>query len=85
MFFYVLTTYGKKFAREGVLDPGLGAWLSVLVIAPIALLLTYQAAMDSSLLDRTAWGRKINELLAWKQLSWLKVVLRLISRLVGLG
>ena len=85
MVFYVLTTYGKKFAREGVLDPWLGAWLSVLVIAPIAILLTYQAAMDSSLLDRTAWGRKINEVLSWKQLSWLKVVLRTISRLVGLG
>ncbi len=57
MIYYVLTTYGKKFAKEGVMEPWMGAWLSVMLIAPIAVLLTYRAAMDSRLLDRTSWGR----------------------------
>ncbi|MEL7534183.1 MAG: LptF/LptG family permease, partial [Bacteroidota bacterium] len=57
MIYYVLTTYGKKFAKEGVMEPWMGAWLSVMLIAPIAILLTYRAAMDSRLLDRTSWGR----------------------------
>ncbi|MEL6652165.1 MAG: LptF/LptG family permease [Bacteroidota bacterium] len=62
MIYYVLTTYGKKFAREGVIEPWVGAWLSVLVLTPIAVLLTYRAAMDSRLLDRTAWGRSLRRL-----------------------
>jgi len=53
--FYVLTTYGKKFAKEGVMDPWVGAWLSVLVCAPIALYFTYQATMDASLFNESTW------------------------------
>lgn len=51
MLFYVMTTYGKKFAKEGVLDPWVGAWLSVIVFTPVAIILTYQATTDSRILD----------------------------------
>ncbi|MEL6670874.1 MAG: LptF/LptG family permease [Bacteroidota bacterium] len=60
--FYVLTTYGKKFAKEGVVDPWTGAWFSVLVFTPLALVLTYQATTDARILDATQWklmGEKI--------------------------
>ncbi|MEZ4825066.1 MAG: LptF/LptG family permease [Bacteroidia bacterium] len=53
MIFYILTTYGKKFAKEGVLDPWAGAWLSVIVFTPVAIYLTYQATTDSKLLDES--------------------------------
>lgn len=55
LIFYVLTTYGKKFAKEGVIDPWVGAWLSVLVCAPVALYFTYQATMDASLFNESTW------------------------------
>ncbi|MEM7654785.1 MAG: LptF/LptG family permease [Bacteroidota bacterium] len=56
MAFYILTTYGKKFAKEGVIAPWLGAWLSVIVFAPLALILIYQATMDAKLLSESFWA-----------------------------
>lgn len=56
MAFYVLTTQGKKLAKEDVLDPLVGAWLSVLVFGPIAIALVYQATMDAKLLSESYWG-----------------------------
>lgn len=53
MIFYILTTYGKKFAKEGVLDPWAGAWLSVMIFTPVAIYFTYQATTDSKLLDES--------------------------------
>ncbi|MEO0470745.1 MAG: LptF/LptG family permease, partial [Bacteroidota bacterium] len=50
MLFYILTTYGKKFTKEDVMEPWMGAWLSVLVIAPIAVVVTFQAATDAKIL-----------------------------------
>ena len=51
MVFYVITTYGKKFTKEGVLDPEIGAFLSVIIFTPVAIQLAYQATTDSKLLD----------------------------------
>ena len=64
LLFYILTTYGKKFAKEGVMDPWIGAWLSVLVFAPIALAVTYMAAMDSGLMSSTAWRTTFNKIIS---------------------
>lgn len=86
MVFYILTTYGKKFAREGALDPWLGAWLSVIVIAPVALVLTYQAATDSSVLDGTAWGRGLlairERILAHKKAALILLIAGIALRFV---
>ena len=49
--FYVITTYGKKFSKEGVLDPVTGAFLSVFIFTPVAIYLVHQATTDSKLLD----------------------------------
>lgn len=54
--FYVLTTYGRKAAKDGNIDPWFGAWISVLVFTPLALALVYQATTDSRLLDESQWG-----------------------------
>jgi lipopolysaccharide export system permease protein len=51
LIFYVITTYGKKFTKEGVLDPIPGAFLSVIVFTPVAIYLVHQATTDSKLLD----------------------------------
>lgn len=54
--FYILTTYGKKFAQEGGIEPWAGAWLSVLVCAPMAFYFTYQATMDAPLFNESTWA-----------------------------
>ncbi|MDP5170089.1 MAG: LptF/LptG family permease [Bacteroidia bacterium] len=53
--FYVLTTYGRKSAKDGNIDPWFGAWISVLVFTPIAIVLVYQATTDSRILDESQW------------------------------
>ncbi|MBK9450427.1 MAG: LptF/LptG family permease [Bacteroidetes bacterium] len=42
--FYVLMIQGKKMATEGVLSPFFGAWLPVLVMLPLAILLSLESA-----------------------------------------
>lgn len=55
--FHILSTYGRKFSKEGVLDPEIGAYLSVIVFTPIALTVTYQATMDAKLMDMESWKK----------------------------
>lgn len=56
--FYVLTTQAKKLSNEGVLEPWLGAWFPIFIFTPIAIILTYQATTDSSILDESAWDMR---------------------------
>ena len=77
LLFYILTTYGKKFAKEGVMDPWVGAWLSVLVFAPIAVVVTYMAAMDSGLMNSTVWGERLKKIS--KVLRWVRQALRIVG------
>lgn len=56
--FYVLTTQAKKLSNEGVMEPWLGAWFPIFIFTPIAIILTYQATTDSSLLDESAWDMR---------------------------
>jgi len=53
--FYILITWGKKLAQEGILDPLVGAGLPVIVFGPIAAVLTLQATRDAKLLDESFW------------------------------
>ena len=57
VFAYVLNAQGKKFAKDALLDPTLSAWLPAIVFGPLALILIYQAANESRLLDENAWAK----------------------------
>ena len=49
--YYIISTSGEKSAREGDWSSLLGMWISSLILAPIAVYLTYKATNDSALLD----------------------------------
>ncbi len=49
--YYVLSISGEKFAKESILSPFLGTWLSSFVLLPLGVFLTYKATADSSLFD----------------------------------
>lgn len=49
--FHFANTFGKKLAEEGGLSPFLGAWMSSLVLTPLAILLTYRATNDIGLIN----------------------------------
>ena len=54
---YVLNAQGRKFTKEGVVDPIIGAWLPILIFGPVALFLTYKAAREARILDENVWGQ----------------------------
>lgn len=49
--FHFINTFGKKIAQENEITPFLGAWMSSLVLTPLALLLTYRATNDIGLIN----------------------------------
>jgi lipopolysaccharide export system permease protein len=58
--FHLLNTFGEKFAKQGTLTPFTGMWLSVLVMLPIGMFLTYKAMKDSQLFSKEFYFRSIN-------------------------
>lgn len=60
--FYLLYMQGKKLAKDGVIEPWLGASLSIIVLTPVAIATMYQAIMDTKLIDessREMWRDRI--------------------------
>ncbi len=60
--FYLLMAQGKKMERALVLQVWAGVWLPVLVLFPVSMYLTYQAATDARLLDISAWRLRFEQL-----------------------
>lgn len=66
--YHIISITGEKFAREEVLKPFEGMWLSSMVSLPIGIFLIYKATTDSALFDKEAYlkffkkfGRKKNQ------------------------
>ncbi|MDP4208574.1 MAG: LptF/LptG family permease [Bacteroidota bacterium] len=49
--YYIVSLSGEKFAREGVMPPHTGMWISSLILLPIGILLTRKATRDSSMFN----------------------------------
>lgn len=47
--YHFINTFGKRMAQQDSLTPFLGAWMSSLILTPLALLLTYRATNDIGL------------------------------------
>ncbi len=55
--FYLLNTFGEKFAKQNVVSPFTGMWLSTLVLIPIGIFLTTKAMRDSQLFNKEFYYR----------------------------
>ncbi len=53
--FHFINTFGKKVAQENGITPFLGTWMSTIVLAPLAILLTYRATKDMSISINFDW------------------------------
>jgi len=60
LIYHVISITGEKFAREGVIFPWQGMWLSSVVLLPVGIFLTYKAITDSSLFDISIYVQRIN-------------------------
>ncbi len=50
--YFMITTTGDRFVKEGSMHPFLGIWLSSIILLPIAIFLTIKSTNDSAILDR---------------------------------
>jgi lipopolysaccharide export system permease protein len=49
--FHFINTFGKRVSQEDQLIPFMGAWLSSIILTPLAVLLTYRATNDIGLIN----------------------------------
>lgn len=49
--FHFINTFGKRISQEDGLAPFLGAWMSSIILTPVAILLTYRATNDIGLIN----------------------------------
>jgi lipopolysaccharide export system permease protein len=64
--YYIIWTIGEKSAKQGDLSPVIGTWISIMVLTPIGIFLSYKAANDSVLFDMEAYKRFFNKLIRRK-------------------
>ncbi|MDR0205829.1 MAG: LptF/LptG family permease [Bacteroidales bacterium] len=57
--YYMLSIFGDKIAKGGVVPVWFGVWLSTLILLPICAFLIYQASVDSALLSSEEINKKI--------------------------
>lgn len=53
--YYIITNMGEKLAREGVISPFEGMWISSVILLPVGAFLTYKSTTDSSMLNMDAY------------------------------
>lgn len=58
--FHVISIVGEKMVKTGTATPVSGMWMSIMVLTPIGFFLTYQAANDSGLFDKSSWLKLIH-------------------------
>ncbi len=66
LIFHLLNMFGEKFVKEDIASPFSGMWLSVMVLAPLGVFLTYKAMHDSQLFSKDFYiriGNRIKPLL----------------------
>jgi lipopolysaccharide export system permease protein len=57
LIFHLLNMFGEKFVKEEIMTPLLGMWLSVFVLIPVGIFLTYKAMHDSQLFNKEFYNR----------------------------
>ncbi len=57
LIFHLLNMFGEKFVKEEITTPLLGMWLSVFVLIPVGIFLTYKAMHDSQLFNKEFYNR----------------------------
>ena len=62
LIYHVISISGEKFAREGVIPPWKGMWLSSIILLPIGIFLTYKATTDSGIFDKDTYLKFFNKL-----------------------
>ncbi|MGC4103091.1 LptF/LptG family permease [Ferruginibacter sp.] len=57
LIFHLLNMFGEKFVKEEITAPFTGMWLSIFVLVPVGIFLTYKAMHDSQLFNKEFYNR----------------------------
>jgi len=60
--YYIISTIGEKYVKDGDLSPIIGSWVAIVIITPVGLFLSYKAATDSAIFDIELYKRFFNKL-----------------------
>lgn len=66
LIYHIISTIGEKSAKDGNIPPAVGMWISIVVLTPLGLFLTYKAATDSAIFDTDSYKLFFSKLLAKK-------------------
>jgi len=67
LIYYIISTIGEKSVKDGNMPPIIGMWISIFLLTPIGLFLSYKAATDSALFDMELYKRYFNKLVRRKE------------------
>ena len=62
LIFHLLNMFGEKFVKESIVSPVIGMWLSIIVLTPVGLFLTYKAMHDSQLFSKEFYYRSLKKM-----------------------
>ncbi len=55
IFYYIISMMGERSAKEAVLTPVMGMWLSAFVLLPLGIVLTYKSVTDSGMMSMDSY------------------------------
>jgi lipopolysaccharide export system permease protein len=64
LIFHLLSIFGEKTAKAGVIEPYVGMWMASAFFLPLGIFLTHKASTDSSLFDVNTF---LDKLMFWKK------------------
>ena len=67
LIYYIISTIGEKSVKDGDLSPIVGMWISIFILTPIGLFLSYKATTDSALFDMDLYKRFFNKIFKSKE------------------
>jgi lipopolysaccharide export system permease protein len=70
--FHLLNIFGEKFAKENITSIVFGMWLSIIVLVPIGIFLTYKAMHDSQLFNKEFYYRSLKKIRPFVQFVIIK-------------
>ena len=53
--YYIISMMGERSAREAVISPAAGMWISAFILLPLGIILTYKSVTDSEMMNTEAY------------------------------
>lgn len=63
--YYIISMMGERSAREAVLSPAVGMWISSAILLPLGVILTYKSVTDSEMMNTEAYTKFIKAIVGF--------------------